>query len=65
MRFFSSPKRPDRLWGPPSQRVLEPVSRKMRGLGCESDHHLHLVPRFRMMHLHLHSSTRLHGVVLN
>jgi hypothetical protein len=59
-RFFSSPYRPDRLWGPSSvlsngYRVFFPPEVKRQGR--KTDHHLHPVPRSRMVDLYLHSPT--------
>ena len=48
--FFSSPKRPDRLWHSPSllfNRYLV-FSREKNGRGMKLTTHLHLVPRLRM-----------------
>jgi hypothetical protein len=50
-KFFSSPPRPNRLWGPPSllsngyQGLLP---REQSGRGVKLTNHLHLVPRSRM-----------------
>jgi hypothetical protein len=66
--FFSSPPRPDRLWGPPSllnqwvPRTLNPgIKRPER----EADH---LPPPSaevkEFVALYFHSPIRLHGVVL-
>jgi hypothetical protein len=46
--FFSSAKRPDRIWGPPSilfQWVLRIISPGLKLLEHEVDYHLHLVLR--------------------
>jgi hypothetical protein len=40
---FSSPPRPDRLWGPPSL-----LANGYLRSGCEAATHPHLVPRLRM-----------------
>jgi hypothetical protein len=48
-RFSSSPRCPDRFWGPPS--LLSNVNRFLflrdKAAGVEADHHLQLVPRSR------------------
>jgi hypothetical protein len=67
-RSFSTPQRPDPLWGPPSllsngHRRLFP--RRKSGRGVKLTTRLHLVSRSRMTELYLHSPTRLHGMVLN
>jgi hypothetical protein len=51
--FFSTPRRLDWLWGPPSLR------------GVKFTTHLHLVSGSRMVELHLRSPIRLYGVVLD
>jgi hypothetical protein len=66
--LFSSPQRPDRLWGPPSllsngYRRFFPVGQSGRGVNLTA--HLHLVPRSKLVGLHLHSPIRLNGLVLN
>jgi len=44
--FFSSPRRPNRFWGPPD--VLYNGYRGQRGRGMKLTTHLILVPRSRM-----------------
>jgi hypothetical protein len=51
-RFFSSPQRPDRLWGPSSL-----LSNGYRGLSP--------VPRLRMVELYLQFPIYLQSIVLN
>jgi hypothetical protein len=66
-RFFSIPQRPDQIWGPSSLLFnghggyFSGVKRR----GVKLTIHLHLMPRSRMVKLHLHYPIRLHGVVLN
>jgi hypothetical protein len=62
VKTFSSPQRPDQLWGSPS--LLYNRYRGVKRQGREADH-LHLVPRLRMVKLYLHSSIRLYDVMLN
>jgi hypothetical protein len=60
-RFFSSAKRPDRLWGPPSllyNGYLELFPRELKRLGSEAD-------CSAPSSADLHFLTRLHGAVLN
>jgi hypothetical protein len=50
LRVFSSPRRPDRLWGPPSllsNVYREPFPRGLSGGGAKLTTHLQLVPRSR------------------
>jgi hypothetical protein len=66
-RFISCPQCPDRLCRPPRHLSygycrLFPLGSSGRGVKLTT--HLHLAPRSRMVKLHLHSSIRLHGVVL-
>jgi hypothetical protein len=63
--FFSSPQRPDRLWGLPCS--LPNVYRRLgvKGQEREAGHYFHLVPRLRRVELYLHISIRLHGLALN
>jgi hypothetical protein len=64
--FFSTPQRPDRLWGPDNflfnvysgvfpRQQSDPVS--------EADHHIHLALRSWMVKLYLHSPIHHHAVV--
>jgi hypothetical protein len=67
-RIFSSPRHPERFWGPPNlisngYRGLFP--RRENGRGVRLTIHLQLVPRSRKCELYIHSPIRLHGVVLN
>jgi hypothetical protein len=66
--FFSSPRRPNRLWGPPSllcNEYLNLFPRKgVKRPGYEADH-LYVVPRSRMVDLYFHSPVSFRGVVLN
>jgi hypothetical protein len=45
-RFFSPPKSPDRLWGPP--RLLLSLSVRVRWPGREDEHLSHLLPRLQV-----------------
>jgi hypothetical protein len=47
-RFFSSLRRPKRLWGPPIQCVPGMLPRKWSDRGVKQTTHLHLVPRSRI-----------------
>jgi hypothetical protein len=60
-RFLSSPQRPDRLCGPPS--LLSNGYCGALSLGVKLTTHLRLVPRSRMVELHLHPPIRVHDVV--
>jgi hypothetical protein len=67
-RFFSFPQSSDRLWGLPSLLSNGYQDFFLRGqsdLGAKLTTHLHLVPRSRMVELHLHFLMRLHGLVHN
>jgi hypothetical protein len=59
-RFFSSPQRSDRHWGPPNLQ-----SNGYRGIFPGGGVKLHLVPSSRKVELYLHSLRYLHGIVLN
>jgi hypothetical protein len=61
-RIFSSPRRPVRLWGPPSllSNGYRGVSRGVKRQGRETDHSPPTI-----VGLYIHSPIRLHGVVLN
>jgi hypothetical protein len=65
-RSFSSLRRPDRLWVPPSLLSNEYRGFFSWGKAAEtwSWPHLQLVPRSRKVDLYIHSPIRLHGVVL-
>jgi hypothetical protein len=60
--FFSAPRRPDRLWDPPSLLSNGYQGLFTRSVRLATDH---LVPRSRMVKPYLHSPTGLYGVVLN
>jgi hypothetical protein len=67
-RFFCTPQRLGRLWGPTillynRQLALYPQGRRVRGVKLTT--HLLLVPRSRMVELLFHFSIRLHNVVVN
>jgi hypothetical protein len=66
-RFFSSPPRPDRLWGPSSISFngYGALSPKLKRPGREATTYLHAVPRLECVGLNLHSSALFHGVLLN
>jgi hypothetical protein len=49
----------------PTQLVPWAFSAGVKRPGREADHLFHLVPRSRVVELHLHSPLRLHGKVLN
>jgi hypothetical protein len=66
-RLFSSPQRTDQFWGPPtlqSSGYLGLFLREQRRRGVKLSTHL-LVPRSRMVELHLQFLIYLHGIVLN
>jgi hypothetical protein len=62
-RIFSSPRRPDLLWGPPN--LLFNAYRGQGGWGVKLTTHLQLMPKSKNVDLYNHSPIRLHGVVLN
>jgi hypothetical protein len=67
-RIFSSPRRPDRLWGTPNllsngYRGLFPQGYSVRGVKLTTN--LQLVPRSRKRGAIHPLPIRLHGVVLN
>jgi hypothetical protein len=67
-RIFSSPRRPDRFWGPPSllpngYRGLFP--RGVKRPGREADHSPTRVRDQETVNLYRHFPIRLHGAVLN
>jgi hypothetical protein len=62
-RIFSSPRRPDRLWGPSS--LLSNGHQGQSDRGVKLTTHLQLAPRSKKVDLYIHSSIRLHGAVLN
>jgi hypothetical protein len=67
-RFVSSPHHPDRFWGTHSLQssgYLGLLPRGHSGPEVKLTTHLHLVPRSRMVELHLSSPTHLHGLVFN
>jgi hypothetical protein len=67
-RFFFTPQRPDRLWGPPSllsNGYCGLFHWGQSGRGVKLTTNSHLVQRSRMVELYLHFPTRLHGVVIN
>jgi hypothetical protein len=66
-RFFSFPQRPGRLWGPPSLLSNGQQGLFLRGhnrLDVKLTDYVHLVPRWSMVELYLHSPMRLLDVVL-
>jgi hypothetical protein len=67
-RILPTPQHTDRFWGSPSllyngYRELFPQLKSGRSVKLTT--HLHVESRGRMVELHLHCTTRLHGVVLN
>jgi hypothetical protein len=65
-RIFTSPCRPNRLWGPPNLLSnmywgLFPLA--LSGRGVKLTTHLQLVPRSKYVDLYIHSSIRLHGTL--
>jgi hypothetical protein len=65
--IFSSPQRPHQLCGSPSSypMVTEGSFSRIKAAGAWNWPHLHLVPRWRMVDLYLHSPIHLHCTVLN
>jgi hypothetical protein len=66
--FFSTPQRLDRALGPtqsPIEWIPGPLSQGYSGRHVKLTTHLYLVPRSRIMELHLHSPIHLNGVVFN
>jgi hypothetical protein len=65
-RIFSSPRRADRLWGPPQppiQWAPEAISPGVKRPGREADHSPSASAEVKKTYIH--SPIRLHGVVLN
>jgi hypothetical protein len=62
-RFFSTPQRPDMLWGSPS--LLLNGYRRLSGRGLKLTTDVHLVLKSRIVDLYLHSPIRIYGTVLN
>jgi hypothetical protein len=62
-RISSSPRRPDRLWGPPN--LPSNGYRGQSGPGVKLTTHLQIVTRSRRCDLCIHTSIRLHGIVLS
>jgi hypothetical protein len=68
-RIFSSPRRPDQLWGPPNllskgYRVLFPGG--VKRLEREADHSQSTSAEVKKnVDLYIHSPIRLHGIVHN
>jgi hypothetical protein len=61
-RLFSTPQRPNRLWGPLrlSNGCQWLFPREQRGLSVRLITHLQLLQRSRMLELYFHSPIRLH-----
>jgi hypothetical protein len=64
-RFFSPPKRRDRLWGPssPISKGQWPMANGHWAMKLATE--LHLVPRSRIVELYLNFLILLRGTVLN
>jgi hypothetical protein len=63
-RTFTSPCRPDWLWGPPI--LLWALSTGVKRPGREADHSPPISAKVKKMWVYtIHSPIRLHGVVLN
>jgi hypothetical protein len=59
VRFFSSPKRPDRFF-----RLRSLLFTEYRGRGMWTTTHLLLVARSRMVELYLHTPIRIYGMCI-
>jgi hypothetical protein len=64
-RFFSSPQRQARLWGPRSLLYNGYRRLLLKRPGPDADHSPPSSGESRIVELYLHSFLRLHGVVVN